>query len=157
MVASYVSAASDVKYIPGTWFDDLDNFEKAVTVNLPTLKFALLNSREKSEKLPWEYEGRTWYYWLNLFSRAYGWSRQYIAMLDIDTAIGLLQELLIEEQLRHEWDWSLSEIAYPYDEKSKKSKFHELPRPDWMKKIAPPPKKVMIRVDMIPVGNVISE
>lgn len=151
----YVSAASGVEYQSLSWFEDLENFEKAFEKNRPTFPFALLKSREKTEKLPWEYEGRTWFYWLHIFSSAYGWSEKQIAELDIDTAIGLLQEILIEEQLRHEWEWSRSEVAYPIDEHTKKSKFHELPRPDWMKKIAPPPKKVMIRKDMLPVGNVV--
>lgn len=154
---AYISAASNLEYRPRAWFDDLEAFENAVRINLPTLSFALLKTKIKDEKFPWEYEGRTWYYWLHVFSSAYGWTEDVVAHLDIDTAIGLLQEILIEEQLNHEWEYSLTEMAYPYDEKSKKSHFRELPRPDWMKKITPPPKKVMIRKDMLPVGNVINE
>jgi hypothetical protein len=155
-VTSYISAASSIEYKPGSWFEDLQNFEKAVVVNLPTYKFALLRTREKNEKLPWEYEGRTWYYWLHIFSSAYGWDDNRIETLDIDTAIGLLQEILIQEQLDHEFSWSLTEIAYPYNSVTKKSEFHALPRPDWMKKIVPK-QKVMIRKDLLPVGNVIGE
>jgi hypothetical protein len=155
-VRKYISAASDIEYKSGVWFEDLENFENAVRENLPTLKFALLRTREKGDKLPWEYEGRTWFYWLHLFSGAYGWTENQISELDIDTAIGLLQEILIEEQLRHEWEWSLTEIAYPYNSTTKKSEFKALPRPDWMKKIVPN-QKVMIRADLMPQGLILGE
>jgi hypothetical protein len=156
-LGAYISAASSVEYKTSVWFEDVQNFEDAVRTNLPTFKFAILRSREKNDKLPWEYEGRTWYYWLHLFSGAYGWTEKQIAELDIDTAIGLLQEILIQEQLQHEWEWSLTEIAYPYNATTKKSEFKSLPRPDWMQKIAPPPRKVMIRKDLVPVGVVLGE
>lgn len=155
VTAYIISAASCTSYQPGAWFDVVKDWENAIRVNLPEHPFPLLKSREKNEKMPWEYPGRTWYYWLHVFSTAYGWDEAQIGALDIDTAIGLLQEILISEQQRKEWEWSLTEIAYPYNETTKKSEFHPLPRPDWMKKIVPRPKKMMIRADMLPQGLVI--
>jgi hypothetical protein len=152
---AYLEAASNVKYEETVWFKTLQDYEKALSANLPTHSFALLRSREKQEKMPWEYEGRTWYYWLHIFSKNYGWSEEQIANLDIDTAIGLLQEILIARQEEHEWQWSLTEIAYPYNKSTNKSEFHELPRPDWMKKIVQRPQKVRMKASMLPQGMVI--
>lgn len=156
-VVAYLTAASSVSYEPGAWFEVVKDYENSLKANLPTHSFALLRTREKHEKMPWEYEGRTWYYWLHIFSKNYGWSENQIANLDIDTAIGLLQEILITRQEEHEWQWSMTEIAYPYNSSTKKSEFHELPRPDWMKKIVPKPKKMRIRADLFPQGLILGE
>jgi hypothetical protein len=123
------------------------------------LNFPILTSqtKENDNKLPWEYDGRGWYFWLNLFAKSYGWDEKTIGELDIDTAIGLYQETQIDEQLDREWEWGMSEIAYPYNDRTKKSEFRQLPRPDWMMPMAPKHVPVVkIRKDMIPVGNVIS-
>jgi len=153
-VRGYISAASSVEYKESVWFETVNDYEAALNANLPQHSFPLLKSKEKNTKMPWEYEGRTWYYWLHIFSTAYGWSEEQIARLDIDTALGLLQEILIHEQLNREWQWSLTEIAYPYNKDTKKSEFQELPRPDWMQKIVPAPKKMKIRKDLLPQGLV---
>ena len=154
---AYLEAASNVKYQETVWYKTVQDYEKALGINLPTHPFALLRSREQHKKMPWEYEGRTWYYWLHIFSTNYGWTEEQIAHLDIDTALGLLQEILITIQEEHEWQWSLTEIAYPYNQSTKKSEFHELPRPDWMKKIVPKPQKIKIRKDQIPQGLIVGE
>lgn len=156
-VRNYISAASGFEYQEVVWYKTVQDYETALSVNLPTHPFALLRSREKHQKMPWEYEGRTWYYWLHIFSKNYGWSEEQIANLDIDTALGLLQEILITIQEEHEWQWSLTEIAYPYNQNTKKSEFHELPRPDWMKKIVPKPEKIKIRKDLLPQGRILGE
>ena len=96
-VKAFVSAASSVEYKDTVWFETLQNFENALSANLPIHLFPLLKSKEKGKVMPWEYEGRTWYYWLHIFSKWYGWTEEQIAKLDIDTAIGLLQEILITE------------------------------------------------------------
>jgi hypothetical protein len=154
-VETYVSASSNSEWKITTWFDAAESYELAVRANLPLHEFALLRTKIKEEKFPWEYEGRTWYYWLHLFSSAYGWNEDRIAELDIDTAIGLLQEIMIQEQLEKEWQWSLTELAYPYSETTKKSSFHPLPRPDWMKNIVPRVTKILKR--FMPMGNIIGE
>ena len=156
-VRAYLSAACCVDYTDTSWFEVVSDYENALKANLPTHSFALLKSKEKHERMPWEYEGRTWYYWLHIFSKNYGWSEEQIANLDIDTAIGLLQEILITRQEEHEWQWQLTEIAYPYNASTKKSVFQELPRPDWMKKIVPKPKKIRMKANLFPQGLVIGE
>ena len=61
-IRAYVSAASSVEYKDTVWFETLQNFENALSANLPIHPFPLLKSKEKGKVMPWEYEGRTWYY-----------------------------------------------------------------------------------------------
>lgn len=141
------------------WLDASKLYSEVISANLPTKKFPILTSKEKGQEMPWEYEGRSWYFWLNLFSKNYGWDKETIAALDIDEAIGLYQELTIEEQLEKEWEWGLSEVSYQYNPSTKKSVFQKLPRPDWMLGIVGKPKpvkKVRILASMMPQGNIIS-
>lgn len=144
------------------WLDAINLLSEIQYANLPSKNFPMLSvkKKEKGDPLPWEYEGRSWYFWLNIFSTNYGWSEKQIMELDIDSAIGLYQEILIEEQLRQEWEWGLSEVSYSYDKNTKKSKFNKLPRPDWMLPIAPkvrkPVKKTKILRAFMPQGSVVS-
>lgn len=129
---------------------------EAYSLNSPKKEFPILKAHiENKDKHPdWEYPGRQWYFWLNLFSKNYSWSIEYISKLDIDDAIGLYQEVEIDKQLEKEWEWSRSEIAFVYDKNSKSSHFQPLPRPQWMLPIAPKPRIVRIRKDMLPIGNI---
>lgn len=136
----------------------LSLYAEATAVNAPTKDFPVLKaSVETKEPPPWEYPGRAWYFWFNMLSKNYGWDKDYISALDPDDAIGLYQEIEIEHQLEREWQWGLTEIAYPYDPHTKTSKFKPLTRPNWMLPIAPKPKIVRIRKDMLPVGNIVGD
>ena len=159
LVVSYLSTASErakeIDWNGQPWHVTMGAYELAVWTNSPRMKFPILHSQEKPDKLPWEYPGRSWYYWLHLFSLNYGWSKEQISNLEIDDAIGLLQEILIQKQLDQEWEWSQSEIAYPFNESTKQGEFKPLPRPDWMKRIAPEPvKRIKIPKNMLPAGVV---
>lgn len=152
------SPSSKIKWSEVPWQEFLSIYSEAVELNSPSLPFPVLISRKKADEkqLPWEYEGRSWYFWLNLFASNYGWDESTIGDLDIDTAIGLYQEILIDEQLQKEWQWGLSEIAYSYDKASNQSKFNPLERPYWMLPIAPTRLPIIrMRVDMLPVGNIV--
>lgn len=141
------------------WIDVIKIYNQILERNQPTKLFPILTSKEKGKPLPWEYEGRSWYFWLNLFGDRYGWDEEQISKLEVDTAIGLYQEIVIDDQLRNEWDWGLSEVSRGYDSSSKKSVFHPLPRPDWMRPIAPKRqavKTVKMPAGMIPSGNVVA-
>lgn len=157
-VISYISTASketNVDWNEQPWWVTLDAYETAFTVNSPSLNFPILKMKSKEDKkLPWEYPGRTWYYWLNALSSKYGWNNHQIEHLEIDDGLGLLQEILIDEQLKKEWEWGLSEIAYGYNETTKKSEFHELPRPEWMRSVTPPVIRFKMLKSMLPMGNV---
>lgn len=139
------------------WTEVVELFSLVAQENSPKIKFPiLLESKNNKEKLPWEYRGRVWYFWLNLFARAYGWNGDIVSKLDIDTAIGLFQEIQIDNQLDREFHWGLSEISYPYNSSTKKSEYRPMERPDWMKPVVQEPKRVKIRRDMMPVGNVLN-
>lgn len=141
------------------WFDTVSIYVACTQAQLPAKKFPILTSKEKHKKMPWEYEGRTWYFWLNLFANHYGWSDNQIAVMDVDDAIGLYQEILIGEQMEDEFEYGLHEVAYEYNTTTKKSKFRPLPRPDWMAQYTPEAKKTLVKKikmpkSMMPVGNI---
>lgn len=142
------------------WVEVQGLYGQAVSENLPRIHFPLFKSREKGKPHPWEYEGRSWFFWLHIFAGKYGWTPDIVADLDLDEAIGLYEEILVDEQLEKEWQHSLSEIAYQYDKSTKKSKFKALGRPDWMAMYDNVPNrpqpKVKIPKSAMPVGNIVS-
>ena len=160
VICKYVSFASkkDVTDLP--WYEVAEAFSIVNQENMITLPCALLKVHPgRPENVAWEYEGREWYWWANIFSSEYGWSMEYIAELDINDALGLLQEILIDKQMSKEWQWSLTELAYPYNSATKTSNFKPLDRPDWMQ---PEPQdlekdlpKVKIPKFMMPLGVII--
>jgi hypothetical protein len=150
------SVPNEIEWNKVPWYEFLNALFTCLEANKPTLDFPILKEKaEKKEKLPWEYPGRSWYFWLNLFASSYGWSEETIGDMDIDSAIGLYQEIEIAEQLENEFYYSLSEIAYPYQSSTKTSKYKPLERPEWMKPVVQMPKSVKMRKDLLPVGNVI--
>jgi hypothetical protein len=164
-ILSYISIASGVEVEQlekASWVDIVFAWEIVVRLNQPNPKLPLYAVRklDKEKEPVWEYEGRTWYVWIHSLSSKYGWSMEYIAELDIDDASSLLQEIFTEEQLDREFQWMMSEIAYPYNESSKKSEFKPLHRPVWMMEEIRAIKegkdlKMRIRKDHMPVGNII--
>ena len=142
------------------WSEVSELYVEAVKVNQPRIKFPIFNSKEKGKKKPWEYEGRTWYFWLNTLASRYGWSAEQIGELDLDDAIGLYEEIIVDEQHEREWQWNLSERAFVYNKTTKQSNYKSLERPDWMSMYDPsepqPVKKIRIPVKAMPVGNIIS-
>lgn len=115
----------------------------------------MLSGNDKNEDVPWDYEGRTWYVWANLLAETYGWDLEYVANLEIEDAVSLVQEVFVNRQLEKEWEWDLSEKSVSYNEKTKTAKHIPLQRPSWMRVRAKPPKKVKILKSMMPVGNII--
>jgi hypothetical protein len=163
---SYVSTAFSipVEELPQYFWADIARAYIAFSyANTPNLNLPLIKPRPEKRKPMvtqregWEYPGRSWYFWANIFAKSYGWSMEYIAEMDVDDALSLLQEIRVDEQLDKEWEWSLSEIAFSYDQSTKKSKFIPLVRPDWMKataKVQDLPS-VRMRKSEIPVGIVL--
>lgn len=153
MASSSVSIDWDL--VP--WYEVVGAYNEAVRLNSPTIEFPILTgNKEENKKAPWEYDGRSWFFWLNLFASNYGWTSDTVSEIDIDTAIGLYQEITLEGQLEKEWQYGLSEISYPYNSSTKKQEFKPLERPDWMK--PPIPKQlpvIKMRKDMLPMGHII--
>lgn len=148
---------SGVEWNTVPWYEFLEVYSKSVELNSPTIEFPILRgSGGDTKKLPWEYEGRSWYFWYNLFATNYGWEEDRIANLDIDDALGLYQELQIDDQMHKEWEWGLSEIAYPYDSSTKKQKYKPLSRPSWMLPMVPKQLPIVrMKRAHLPVGNII--
>ena len=141
------------------WMDVSDLYVRVSNANQPLIQFPIFTQSEKeSDDLPWEYPGRTWHFWLNVFAKNYGWSEESIAALDIDTVIGLYQEIVVDEQMRQEWQWGLSEKSVEYVSSTKESKFVPLSRPKWMQAVAKPKKIVKTKIlkSMMPAGNVVN-
>ncbi len=120
---------------------------------LPFMKRTSKKNEREAEI--WDYPGRVWFLYVNRIVEKYHWTMDYVSNLDVDDALSLIQEILVSEQLNKEWEWALSEKSSGYDEATKKSKFIEMPRPDWMKPVPKPPKVTKIPKFMLPVGNVI--
>ena len=158
-ILSYVSTALgviDIDDLP--WEQVVDALVEIVNINALTFTIPLLLSKsDKDEDVPWEYPGRNWYFWSHQLAKEFGWSLEYIANLEVEDAIKLLQEILVTKQLEREWEWSMSEKSVSYDVAIKKSRFVELPRPDWMSiSVAPVSKKeVQIPEFMMPIGHII--
>lgn len=159
LICSYLSAASDKEksiFESASWFDVVAAFVDVREINTPKIKFPLFAAKklEEEREIAWDYAGRSWIMWVHFLASSYGWSVEYISDLEIETGIGLIQEILVEEQLEREWQWSMSEIAYPYNVQTKKSSFVPLPRPIWMRQVDIKIKKIKMRKDMLPMGMI---
>jgi hypothetical protein len=102
----------------------------------------------------WEYEGRTWHVYSHILAKHYGWTIEYISQLQVGEALAKIQEILTDEQLEREFQHSLSEIAYPYNSQTKKSEFHPLQRPHWMRPKIKETPKIKIPAIYMPIGVV---
>lgn len=156
LIVSYILAASrvpmEIDWRDLSWADVIGAYIEALVLNTPRKMFPIMRATG-GEKHPYDYEGRDWYGWVNLFASHYGWKVSDIAELDIDDAIGLMQEIKVDEQRQMEWEWMRTEIAYPYDSNSKSSRYQPLPTPSWMQAPKPAmPKRFKIRKDLMPPG-----
>lgn len=162
LILRYLSAATRLPiwaFDKLFWLDLMEIFDIvaqriAPAKDIPLLKYVSKN--ELGNKIDWNYDNRTWYYWAHLLAAAYGWSLEYIASLEVTDALLHIQEILTSEQLEHEFDWALSEVAYPYNKNTKRQDFKPLPRPYWMLPSIEnrPVKKIRIPKDMMPVGAI---
>jgi len=134
------------------WYEIAIAYKLISFTNLPRYDFPFLNSKVQDKKEAWDYEGRTWYIWSNIFADKYGWDLKTISELDVDDAIALAQEIAVDEQLEREWQWITSEIAY-----QTKDGFKPLERPDWMRynKAQREIPILKIRKDLMPSGVII--
>jgi len=163
LLVDYLSTALyfNVDFSKIGWKDTIESFYKihAVTSNIRKIPLTSRRSEGKDKKDAWDYSGRLWYFYSDAIATAYGWSIKEIAKLKVDDALAYIQEIFTNQYLDREFVWSTTEIAYSYNDKTKKSKYTPLPKPYWMTsepsevgKRKPPP----IPKSLLPVGNVIS-
>ena len=158
----YVSSAFSIpedKVKEFHWNEIARAFTEIHNYNRLDYKFPILRrikERHKNTQEGWEYPGRSWFIWLHMLVKLSGWNVEYIENLEPNTAIALLQEIMVEEQLDKEFIWSMSEVAYPYNETTRKSKFQPLDRPEWMKPIVKDEvPTVRMRKSELPMGLVL--
>jgi hypothetical protein len=159
-LASYISTALHIKseaVLKSYWFDTVSLFTLVASKTAPRIPLPLiLQSNKGKPQKPddWDYEGRQTYLYTHLFAQKYGWNQKLIGNLDVDTALALLQEILTSDQLDREFQWGMTEIAYPYDAQTKQSRFSPLPRPQWMYPKSSAPKKTKLLRSQLPIGSV---
>lgn len=119
--------------------------------------FAILKYQSPGAKqVPWDYPERLKIVWIHSIATAYHWQITDIEQLQVEDAVGYLQEIVADEQLEKEFLHALSEVAYQYDQATKKSKYVPLHRPLWMVKRELDQIKTKIRRDLMPVGRIIT-
>lgn len=141
------------------WKEIAEAYISITMLCIPSIDLPLLHGSLEDKTEGWDYDKRTWYLWSHLLASRYGWSLEYIANVDFDDALALLQEIFVENQLKREWEWSLTELAYSYNKVTQRSEFRPLPRPSWMgsgKNIpaSKAEKPVRMPVEMMPIGLV---
>jgi len=150
---------STALYLPSRYFRKADwtkvvlAFYKALSILSYKTTLALFEptaEKKKSDTVSWDYDGRAWYLYSHMIASQYGWSIEYISNLRLDDVLPIIQEILVEEQLTKEFQWTMSERSSYYDDKAKVSKANPLPRPDWMHKHIDPIKE--LKVTKIPTG-----
>lgn len=156
---SYLSASFGINY---KWFQYADwvklisAFYFCISKN-PQVKLPITQPTNENHKdEPWDYPERTWYLYAHMIAESYGWSLEYISQLKVEDALAIIQEILVDEQLEHEFYYGLSEVAYPYNASTKKSDFKPLSRPGWMRPRVEPDKiqRTQIPRSLMPVGVV---
>lgn len=156
MLIEYLSAALDFDAYDLPWTQTAKLITDTLEVNAITRILPFMRYPVKSKPAVYDYPGRTFYTYAHMLAKHYGWSLEDIATLDVDEALALIQEILIDINHRMEWEWDLSEKSTGYDEQTKKSKHIPFPLPDWMTPAPTEPKKYRIPKALIPVGNVVS-
>lgn len=154
-VLAYLSTAFgnkgwDKKFWKTPVFSMMEGFQKFNPKDLP-----ILNAPKSKKEPDWEYEGRTWNHFSHLLAESYGWTLEYIGKMDVNEALGHIQEILTSEYLRQEFTHSLSEVAYVYNKTTKKSDYKPMPRPYWMRPASKPTQQIKIRRDMLPMGHMV--
>lgn len=154
LICSYLSDAlcsGDWESLP--WEEVFYEFAYCTDLHSPKVKHKIFNNSSEN-KSNFKINESSWFMWSHLIAKAYGWKLEYIAQLDIDDAMGFIQEIFFEDQLEREWEWALSEKSVHYDANTKKSKFKPLDRPNWMKPEVEikEPKVERIPIEMIPSG-----
>lgn len=156
----YICGSIDIeidKLRVGNWPDIAMAFMQLMSLNEPSFIPAYMRfvEQQKERKELWDYDDRAWFVYAHLFAKEYGWTLDYSAELDIDDALKMIQEIMIAEQSRKEWEWMCSQNSVGYDSSTKQSKVIELPRPAWMRPAPAMPKKVKILKAHMPMGMII--
>lgn len=154
---SYLSTALNVNskwYERADWMKAIELFYLVLSKS-PKIELPLVTpTDEKNKEEPWHYDGRLWHLYSHMLAKEYGWDLEYISALQVSEALAKIQEIITDEQLDREFQYGLSEMAYSYDKRTKKSRYNPMPRPHWMRAKIKPIERFLIPAYMLPVGNV---
>lgn len=78
-----------------------------------------------------DYPGRSLARVVDTLARHYGWDLERILDLPPEVALAHLQECVLADRRRREWEHYLSEVAWEYDRGSKMSRYRPLPPLPW--------------------------
>lgn len=157
LLVSYLSTALDSDASDLSWIDAANLFQECILVNANIRALPFMRFPPKDAKEPvYNYPGRLFYTYAHSIAKTYGWTLSTIGDLDVDEALALIQEIMIDDVHQREWEWDLSERSSGYDRQTKEYKHIPFPLPDWMIPLPLAPKVYRIRKDLIPVGNVVS-
>ena len=109
--------------------------------------------RPDREALPWDYKGRDLHIWIHTLASTYGWSREEILGLVPEEAVIYIQEIMLDDQFKREWEYGLSGQGHIYNQRTRTSHFRPLIRPSWM--VRKEPTVVKMPKSLMPVGNVV--
>lgn len=158
LLIEFVSTALRV---PSHWIEDIPwnilvEAFYAILIRYPMVDIPITQpyKRDTESKEDWDYNGRNWYFYSNIIASRYGWTLEYISQLKVHDALATIQEILTQEQLDKEFQYSLSEIAYPYDRSTKKSTFQPMKRPRWMSPKIKEVPRFKMPASFLPVGAV---
>ncbi len=140
------------------WYEVVSAYQVILSLNrIPGAEnFSMLKSPNIStgKTIAWDHDDREVILWIHTLASAYNWSRTEIENMWPEEAVGFIQEILVDQQFEREFFYSLSEIAYPYDKATKRSRYIPMNRPAWMV-IGGGRKDQRVLKDSLPVGNVI--
>gem|GEM_PF-1164995 len=141
------------------WYEVISAYQKILFLNaIPGAEnFSMLKNvipNKGGTIIAWDHDDREVMLWIHTIAMAYKWSRPDIENLWPEEAVGFIQEILADNQFEKEFIYSLSEIAYPYDKATKKSRFIPMTRPAWMV-IGGGKKNERVLKEALPVGNVL--
>jgi hypothetical protein len=162
LICRFLAAATDSseKYWKDLyWEETIDGFLQVQRTNAFAWQVPLVKTPDfhKEDQPAWIYTGGEWYFWWHTFASVYGWTEEYIANLEIEPAFAMMQEIMVADQLKKEWEHLLSGHAMIYDPSTGTSKPNPLPRPDWMKPSLKAPGKMKILRSMLPEGVVVDK
>lgn len=130
--------------------ENLNRLPHAATFAI--IQFPTIGGRD----VPWDNPLRAILIWIHLIATTYSWTKTDIEALWPEEAIGFVQEILADQQAEREFVHSLSEVAYEYDKRTKKSRYKPLKRPVWMVMRRSDNNLITVfRRDMMPVGMVV--
>lgn len=139
------------------WFEAINAFLTLATMNMIQDDFAILrHHRPSGPSAPWDYPERLRVSWIHLIADAYKWRLEEIENLFLEDAVAFAQEIEVSEQMRNEFLHSLSEVAYPYNEGTKKHHYKPLTRPLWMVMRDEESVKTMIPKWALPAGKIVT-